>query len=63
MLHISPEEAKKHFQRMEQQLKIIKEKAVKEEQKRKEKEEYVIDFLNRHDGDFEKLKAEINQPE
>ena len=41
----------------------MKEKAEQEEQKRKEKEEYIISFLNKHSGDFEKLKAEISQPD
>ena len=63
MQHISVEEAKKHFKRMENQQKRIKEKAEQEEQKRKEKEEYIISFLNKHSGDFEKLKTEISQPD
>ena len=63
MMHISVEEAKRHFKRMEVQQKRIKDKAEQEEQKRKEKEEYIISFLNKHSGDFDKLKAEISQPD
>ena len=48
---------------MEDQQQKVKEKAEKEEQKRKEKEETVLTFLQKHKGDFEKLKDEIEQPD
>ena len=63
MLHISAEEAKKHFKRIEAQQKQIKENAEQDEQKYKEKTEHVLDFLNKYSGDFEKLKKEIDQPD
>ena len=51
MLHINVVEAKKHFERMKNQQKRLKENAIKEEQKRKEKEDHIIGFLNKLSGD------------
>ena len=45
MHFISEAEAEKHFNRMEDQQRKVKEKAEKEELKRKEKEETVLTFL------------------
>ena len=63
MHFVSEAEAEKHFKRMEDQQQKVKEKAEKEELKRKEKEETVLTFLQKHKGDFEKLKEEIEQPD
>ena len=59
MLHINVVEAKKHFERMKNQQKRLKENAIKEEQKRKEKEDHIIGFLNKLSGDVQKVKSEI----
>ena len=63
MHFVSEAEAEKHFKRMEDQQQKVKEKAEKEDQKRKEKEETVLTFLQKHKGDFDKLKEEIEQPD
>ena len=48
---------------MKNQQKRLKENAKKEEQKRKEKEDHIIGFLNKLSGEVEKVKAEIQQPD
>ena len=63
MLHVSEAEAKRHFTRMENHSKRVKEKAAADERKRKEKEENVLTFLHKHSGEFDKLKEEIEQPD
>ena len=41
----------------------MKEDAEKEEEKRKNQEESVMNFLYKNSGEFEDLKKEINQPD
>ena len=59
MMHESTKEATKHFIRMEIYQKKIKEKAQQDEFKRKQKTDHVVDFLNKHSDEFEKLKKEL----
>ena len=55
MLHVNEYEAERHYKRIKEKQKIIKERAEKEEQESKVKEEATIKIIKVHRDELQKI--------